>query len=238
MDFHKPRRRVERVFLHCSASDVPAHDDVKVMDAWHRARGWSGVGYHFFIKKDGTLQAGRDVEKTPAAQAGHNTGTIAICLHGLDIEKFTEAQFVTLRALCFAIDTAYDGKVTFHGHREVAAKACPVIDYKAVLELDKVGHLGWKPADKSAPVVTTETPDLPPPAGVADHGADLVPLRATFPLRRWPSYGDNVVAMLAPDTSVTLIRSGTYGNGEETAAWHLVDAGGIEGWLHSAYLNI
>ena len=238
MDFKKPKRRVTRVFLHCSASDHPNHDDVSVMDAWHRARGWSGVGYHFFIKKDGTIQKGRDIERTPAAQAGHNSATIAICLHGLDVKKFTEAQFDAGRRLCFAIDEAYGGKVTFHGHREVAAKACPVFDYRDVLQLDGKGRLGWKPADKKAKPATVETPELPPAPSGADYGTDAVFVRSGYPLRRWPSYADNVVAMLEPGDQVDLMRSGTYTNGNETAVWHLVAiAGGREGWLHSAYLD-
>lgn len=137
--FNKPRRAVDRVFLHCSASDNPKHDNVATMDRWHRERGWSGVGYHLFIRKDGTLEHGRSLEKTPAAQSGHNKGTIAICLHGLKKERFTSEQFKTLRQLCKEIDFAYGGDITFHGHKEVARKACPVFDYKAVLSLNRYG---------------------------------------------------------------------------------------------------
>lgn len=138
-----PKRAVSRVFLHCSASDNPKHDDVSVMDSWHKQRGWSGVGYHYFITKAGVIQPGRPLESTPAAQGGHNAGTIAICLHGLAADRFTAAQFESLRALCRAIATGLGrGRVTFHGHREVAAKACPVFDYKAVLKLDRLGRLG------------------------------------------------------------------------------------------------
>ena len=142
MAFQKPNRKVHQVFVHCSASDVPAHDNVATMRKWHKARGWSDVGYHLFIRKSGQLEKGRPLGKIPAAQAGKNTGTIAICLHGLKKDKFTEAQFETLKGLCKEINQAYDGTVTFHGHREVAAKACPVIDYKKVLKLDKFGRLG------------------------------------------------------------------------------------------------
>lgn len=130
-------RKIDRVFIHCSASDNPKHDDVAVMDRWHRARGFDMVGYHHFIRKDGVIQNGRPIDRVPAAQAPHNTGTIAICLHGLDVDKFTSAQASSLYALCAAIDDAYD--VTFHGHKEVAAKACPVIDYKGILKLDDSG---------------------------------------------------------------------------------------------------
>lgn len=142
--FQKPQRNVDRVFIHCSASDNPAHDDVSVINQWHLDRGWSTIGYHYFIKKDGTLQEGRGLERTPAAQKGHNVRTIAICLHGLDIDKFTENQFDTLRELCNQIDKAYKGKVTFHGHREVNPnKTCPVFDVDEVLGLTESKHLKW-----------------------------------------------------------------------------------------------
>lgn len=142
--FIKPKRAVSRVFIHCSASDNPAHDNAATMDAWHRARKppFKEIGYHCFIRKDGSLEDGRSLEKAPAAQEGHNAGTIAICLHGLDEDKFTAAQFDTLRKLCGDINAAYGGRVTFHGHREVANKTCPVFDYRAVLGLDAQGRMG------------------------------------------------------------------------------------------------
>lgn len=146
IEFVKPRRVVTATFIHCSASDRPEHDDVSVMRQWHRARGWSDVGYHFFIRKDGEIQEGRDLERIPAAQAGHNSGTIAICLHGLTEERFTEDQFNSLRDLCQAINGHY-ADMRFRGHKEVAAKACPVFDYKAVLGLTHGGHMAGKDAD-------------------------------------------------------------------------------------------
>ena len=81
--FTRPEREVDRVFLHCSASDSPEHDGVDVIRRWHiDDNGWDDVGYHYFIRRDGTLESGRPLEKTPAAQAGSNAATIAVCLHG------------------------------------------------------------------------------------------------------------------------------------------------------------
>lgn len=139
--FKKPARPVRRVFIHCSASDNPDHDSAAVMDAWHKQNGWAGIGYHFFIRKNGMLEQGRLLEKTPAAQGGNNTATIAICLHGLAVGEFTEVQFETLRNLCGQINQAYGGAITFHGHCEVSHKTCPVFDYRAVLGLDAQGRM-------------------------------------------------------------------------------------------------
>ena len=139
--FDKPQREVDRIFIHCSASNNPAHDDISVIRRWHKMDlGWSDVGYHYFIKKDGTLEIGRDLEKTPAAQRGHNVGTIAICLSGLEEEDFTEEQFHTLYNLCEEIGNQIP-EVTFHGHCEVSDKTCPVFNYKKVLKLDSYGKM-------------------------------------------------------------------------------------------------
>lgn len=138
--FVKPKRRVHSVFIHCSASDNPEHDDIDVIRDWHvHGRGWSDVGYHYFIKKDGTLQEGRPLERIPSAQKGHNTGSIAVCVSGL--EDFTEAQFDTLEDLCITIQNYYIERIRFRGHCEVSNKACPVFDYQQVLGLENDGYL-------------------------------------------------------------------------------------------------
>lgn len=138
--FKRPNRLINRVFFHCSASDNPKHDNIETIADWHIKRGFSGIGYHYFISKDGKIHNGRNLENVPAAQEGHNTGSIAICLHGLNKDRFTEEQFASLRDLCGQINKAYNGKITFHGHKEVAKKDCPVFDYKKVLNLNSKGH--------------------------------------------------------------------------------------------------
>lgn len=143
INFKKPARKVKTVFLHCSASDHPGHDSVAVITRWHIQRGFSGIGYHYFISKNGNIHDGRSLERTPAAQKGHNSGSIAICLHGLKVEKFTKRQYESVKALCKTIDSAYGKKmIRFRGHREVSSKSCPVFDYQKVLGLDGQGKMG------------------------------------------------------------------------------------------------
>lgn len=145
--FVKPERNVSRVFIHCTASDGvgPAYEQdglVKTIDAWHRARGFNGIGYHYVIDKAGNTLCGRNIELIPAAQKGNNSGTIAICVHGLAVKNFTGAQRQSLLGLCKQIKSAYNGSVTFHGHREVDKyKTCPVFAYREWLNLDKWGRM-------------------------------------------------------------------------------------------------
>ena len=136
--FKRPKREIDRIFLHCSATNVPSHDDVEVIRRWHKNQGWSDIGYHFFITSTGKLQVGRKLSNSPAAQRGHNVGTIAICLSGLDVEDFNERQFDTLIKLCEDINEQIPN-LTFHGHCEVSSKLCPVFDYRKVLGLDEFG---------------------------------------------------------------------------------------------------
>lgn len=142
--FRRPQRQVHAVFLHCSASDDEALAGaglLREIERWHLARGFSGIGYHFVIDKNGVLMRGRDTEATPAAQQNFNKGTLAICVHGLAKEKFTDAALATAQGLCDQINHAYRGNIVFRGHCEVSAKSCPVFDFRALLQLDKGGKM-------------------------------------------------------------------------------------------------
>lgn len=139
--FNPTKRAVTKVYIHCSASDDPESDNVESIRAWHYARGFNDIGYHYYINHYGYVADGRDLERIPAAQRGHNTGSIAICLGGLT--NFSETQFDTLRDMAVSIRDAYLNQgvqITFHGHNEVNKnKDCPVFPYREVLKLDKNG---------------------------------------------------------------------------------------------------
>ncbi len=145
IDFKRPERPVSRVFLHRSWSDHLHHDDISVIREWHLKRGFDDVGYHFLVTFDGKVQRGRS-PRAPArspgrAQPRHHRHLPSGGQDGATT-AFTAAQFDALRDLCAAtIDAAYGGKVTFHGHQEVANRACPVFDYRRELGLSAEGYL-------------------------------------------------------------------------------------------------
>lgn len=141
-DIRPVTRPFDTVFIHCSASDYSEHDSAKVIDNWHRARGFSEIGYHFFIRRDGEIQAGRSLEKMPAAQKGYNLNTVAICVHGLTKDRFKQEQKTALLALCLRLNNLKDNSLIFRGHCEVEkGKTCPVFDYKDWLKLDHHGRM-------------------------------------------------------------------------------------------------
>jgi hypothetical protein len=138
--FVKPKRAIDTVFLHCDASSNP-NTTVYDIHQWHLNQGWSGCGYHCYNTHNGVMQQGRDFEMVGAHASGYNTGSLGISLNGLKVSDFNDVQFDRLRTFCNEINAAYGGKMRFRGHREVAAKDCPVFDYRAVLGLDGNGYM-------------------------------------------------------------------------------------------------
>lgn len=148
--FKAPKRAVYKVYIHCSASDNPAHASVDVIRKWHTTKDprdpskpWSDIGYHYVMPFDGTIHPGRNLEASPASQAPYNKNTVSICVcggqDGLD-KAFTEAQYNALRSFAQAVHAALPS-VTFHGHCEVSNRPCPVLDYRKILGLDDKGNL-------------------------------------------------------------------------------------------------
>lgn len=124
-------RRIEKVILHCSATRKGLDIGVNTIRQWHLARGWKDVGYHWVIKIDGTLQAGRDESVAGSHTQNHNANSIGICyVGGMDpngnkaMDTMTKAQEYTLMKLIGEIRERH-GWVTVHGHNEFANKACP-----------------------------------------------------------------------------------------------------------------
>jgi N-acetylmuramoyl-L-alanine amidase len=123
-------REINRIILHCSDSDFAHHDDISVIRKWHvDERGWSDVGYHYFIKKDGTIQNGRPIEKVGAHAKPWNTGSIGICLGGK--YEFSDEQFMALGDLVCGLIFRFNVKdENIIGHCDVpgSGKTCPNFD--------------------------------------------------------------------------------------------------------------
>lgn len=132
-------RPLTGIIVHCTATRPnwmgSATTSAKVAEVrrWHMEdRGWSDIGYHFLIDRDGTVANGRPLGRTGAHTQGHNTGTIGISLFGgwestaTDefLENYTPEQDAALRSLIAELRAKY-GKLTLAGHNDFASKACP-----------------------------------------------------------------------------------------------------------------
>lgn len=82
---------VKKIILHCSDSDLASHDNIETINAWHKARGWRKVGYHYFINKQGLIAIGRQEDEQGAHTKGHNNDSISICISGKS--DFNNKQF-------------------------------------------------------------------------------------------------------------------------------------------------
>ena len=78
-------RKIDSVIIHCSATKAGMDFSVADIDRWHRAQGMNGIGYHYVVRLDGTVEKGREVEVAGAHCLGWNGRSIGICyIGGLD----------------------------------------------------------------------------------------------------------------------------------------------------------
>lgn len=76
--------------MHCSATkpELSSALDAEEVRRWHtlpkskKGRGWSDIGYHYFIKTDGTIEEGRPLRRSGAHVKGYNRKSIGICYAG------------------------------------------------------------------------------------------------------------------------------------------------------------
>ena len=109
----------------------------KEIREWHvKGNGWSDIGYHGVIRRNGTLESGRPMDQPGAHTSGHNADSIGICLVGGVKEdgktpeaNFTSEQWATLARVIKELIQKYPG-ATVHGHNEFAQKACPSFDVR------------------------------------------------------------------------------------------------------------
>lgn len=140
-------KTVDTIFVHCAATRAdwyegrPLPEKVAEITRWHKARGWQTIGYHYVIDRDGQIAKGRPESVAGSHVAGHNTGSIGICLiggHGSNEsdpfdKHYTPEQERALRGLIDEIRLRTPIKAV-RGHNEVAAKACPGFNVKRWLD--------------------------------------------------------------------------------------------------------
>jgi len=116
----------KRVILHCSATPDArsGHVNAALIDEWHKARGWSGIGYHYVVCRDGKIEVGRKEGSMGAHTKGHNRDTIGICYAGTQYP--TAPQIESLIELYDEINSRHDiSWKDWHGHYEFTNKLCP-----------------------------------------------------------------------------------------------------------------
>lgn len=130
-------REINLIVVHCSATKPSQDISAADVDRWHRAKGWAGIAYHYFIKLDGTLEMGRPEELKGAHAKGLNAHSIGICYAGgLDENRKpsdtrTELQQTTLVNLLKDLRSRFPN-AQIVGHRDLkgVTRPCPCFNAK------------------------------------------------------------------------------------------------------------
>lgn len=117
------RASTTRIILHHAAAKTCTAQQIH---SWHLANGWVGIGYHFFVRKDGSVYRGRP-EDTVGAHAGNNNyDSIGVCFEGnyMTETAMPEAQRAAGAELVAYLKQKY-GITKVQKHRDVNATGCP-----------------------------------------------------------------------------------------------------------------
>ena len=128
-------RVITLIVVHCSAVKPDQLSSAAQIDSWHRERGFHlGIGYHYVIRRDGTIEPGRPEWMIGAHCLNHNAHSIGICYEGgLDIrgqpdDTRTAAQKATMRQLLEDLHKRYP-RALIVGHRDLSHdRDCPCFD--------------------------------------------------------------------------------------------------------------
>lgn len=143
-------REINLIVVHCSATPPTSNLNAEDIRRMHvDGNGWSDIGYHWVIKRNGIVENGRDldgdgdvIEEIGAHAYGFNRKSLGICLvGGVDQNNkpdanFTIKQYTALATLLRKLKVQFPG-VEICGHRDLegVTKACPCFDVKAFMEL-------------------------------------------------------------------------------------------------------
>ena len=128
-------RTITLIIIHCSAVRLDQTSSVAQIDSWHRERGFHlGVGYHYVIRRDGTIEPGRPEWMVGAHCKNHNAHSIGVCYEGgLDIrgqpaDTRTPAQKAAMRQLLEDLHRRYPRALILGHHDLNPLKECPCIE--------------------------------------------------------------------------------------------------------------
>lgn len=147
----KSERKITEIIVHCSATPEGRDYTVDDIRRWHKQRGYSDVGYHYIVYRNGQLVQGRDINVIGAHAAGHNAHSVGICyIGGMSADNSRPEDTRTLRQKARLLSLLVDLRKLYPnarivGHRDLSEdkngdgiiepsewmKACPSFDAKS-----------------------------------------------------------------------------------------------------------
>lgn len=131
---------VRYIVLHCSATRCTCDYTVEQLLRDHKARGFRTIGYHFYIRRDGTVTRHRRLLEVGAHCRPFNRCSIGVCYEGgLDAngcpaDTRTPQQTEQLTLLFVKLLKLFP-QARLVGHRDLPGtlpKACPCLDTRRI----------------------------------------------------------------------------------------------------------
>ena len=127
---------IKYLVLHCSASRCNQDYSVEQLRRDHKARGFYDIGYHFYIRKDGTMTQHRMLLEVGAHARPYNRCSIGICYEGGLDEEGNPCNTMTVEQEKRLVDLFRNLKILFPkakivGHRDLPGttpKECPCLE--------------------------------------------------------------------------------------------------------------
>ena len=141
VQFNK-RKSTNLIVVHCAATKPSMDVGRKEIQMWHVQQGWLAIGYHFVIRRDGTIEEGRPHDVVGSHVKSRNSDSVGICLVGGVDDKlhpddnFTDHQKAALQTLLWRMTSGKDFEGAYQGlpvvgHRDLdPSKACPSFNVK------------------------------------------------------------------------------------------------------------
>lgn len=135
------QRNIKYIVVHCTATPTTTTLE-SIKRYWKEQRGWGDTpGYHYFIKRDGSIVQLLDEKKNSYGVYKHNSECISIAyVGGIDkdgkpVDNRSDAQKHAMFDIIVRLTEKYP-KAEVLGHRDFPGvkKACPSFDVKEWLK--------------------------------------------------------------------------------------------------------
>ncbi len=119
------------VIHHAGFPDGDKDSSAEEIHKFHQeVNGWAGIGYHYVIRKDGTIEQGRKPLAVGAHALHYNENSVGICVAGnFNVAKIKSAQLDSLKLLTAWLCQKYKlnpiKKGVIVGHRNLNDTSCP-----------------------------------------------------------------------------------------------------------------
>jgi len=170
------RAKTDYIILHHAAA---THGTVQAIHNYHvNGRGWKGIGYNFYVRKDGSIYQGRPEWAVGAHATGYNDKSIGVCAEGnFEAEKMPEAQKQAIIELVRELKQKYPN-AQIKRHKDFAATSCPGKNYpfdeiaQAINKKEGDNVAAMRKGDKGSAVKKLQQDLMTLGYSLAPYGAD------------------------------------------------------------------